>query len=120
MKTKNIEKEFRIEVIASLLENRLLKTRDVNVTEEDLYELSSFISGIDINRSNFYRLGNKVKAILLKLQPELNLRINRTDSTLYDVDIKAILNIYRNFYGNTYKIKSINKCLVKSLDLQDN
>lgn len=114
MTTKNIEKEFKIETIASLLENRLLKT-----TEYELYELCSFISGEDISKINFYSLGLKIKNILLELQPELNIRINRHNSKLYDVDVRAILKVYRNLFGDKYLIKSVNKCLIKSLEIRD-
>ena len=126
MKTKNIEKEFRIEVIASLLENRFLKNDKINyVSEYEIYELCSFVSGVDVDSRNLYRLGNKIKSLILKMHPELNIRINRTQdhlyeiNFLYDVDINAIISAYRSAFGDTYKIKSINKCLVKTLELQD-
>ena len=123
MTTKNMEKEFRIEVIASLLENRLLKTNEYKVNEYDLYELCSFVSGIDIDKTNFYHLGNKIKNIILDLQPELNIRINRTKdhlyeiNFLYEVDIETIIYKYICLFGNTYSIKSLNKCLVKTLTI---
>lgn len=125
MTTKNIEKVFKIEVVASLLENRLLNTNEYKINEDELYELCSFVSGINIDKTNFYHLGNKVKNIILELHPELNIRINRTKdhlyeiNFLYEVDIKAILFKYRNLFGDNYSIKSLNKCLVKTLEIQD-
>lgn len=121
MKTKNLEKEFRIEVIASLLENRLLnyEKSEYIVTEKDLYSLCSFISGENVNKKNFYELGAKIRLILLELHPELSMKINLNDNNLYDIDIECTLNNYINVFGTTYNIKSIKKCLVKSLRIQD-
>lgn len=116
MITKHLEKEFRIEVIASLIENTLLSNK---VTENDLYELCSFISGEEINNLNFHQKGNLIRMIMLDLQPELNsinIKItNNTNDSLFDVDIKTILYFYNKKFGETYTIKSIKKCLVKSL-----
>lgn len=118
MTTKNIEKEFRIELIASLLENRLLNCDQCSVTEEDLYELCSFITNIEVNNLNFYYIGSKARNILLELQPELNIRINHTQDRIMDFEIKMILNIYKQHFGEKYKIKSIKKCIIKSLEIQ--
>lgn len=120
MTTKNVEKEFRIELIASLLENRLLNCENSEyiVTENDLYDLCSFVSNFNVDKLNFFTLGNKVKNIILKLNPELNIRINQNDSELYDTDIDSILKIYKKLYGDTYKIKSVKKCIIKSLEIQ--
>ena len=118
MITKNLEKEFKIEIIASLLENRLLnyeKSKYI-VTEDDLYELCSFVSGENINYHNFYITGNIARKIILELNPELDIRINFTnDHKLDSIDTSTIINVYKLKFGNSYKIKSIKKCLIKSL-----
>ena len=54
-----------------------------NVTENDIYELASFISGQYIDRNNFCYLGEKIKKVLLEMQPELNVRIIITKSDLF-------------------------------------
>lgn len=121
MKTKNIEKEFRIEVIASLLENRLLNYKNSKylVTEKDLYNLCSFISGENVNKKNFYEIGCKIRLILLGLHPELSMKINLNDNNLHDIDVECTINNYKKVFGDFYTIKSVKKCLIKSLKIQN-
>ena len=114
METKNIEKEFNIEVIASLIENRLL------ASEDDIYELCSFITNENVNMYSFHNFVYIVRMLILEQYPELNNRINyEMSNEIEKHTIESLKTIYKNKFGDKLKIKSLKKEIVKTLKLQD-
>jgi len=128
MVSKNIEKEFDIKVVASFVENRVLVVMDKNYTANkrkkvmdkftnDLFDFCSFITGENINFANLSLYYFTIKNLLVEQYPNMN------DRLLYDNDSeftseKQIINgimKYKELYGDTIKIKSLKKEMVKSL-----
>lgn len=128
MVSKNIEKEFDIKVVASFVENRVLVAIDKNYTANkrkkvmdkftnDLFDFCSFITGENIDFSNLSLYSNTIRNILVEQYPNMKYKM------LYDDDSelmgeKQIINgimKYKEIYGDTIKIKSIKKEMVKSL-----
>jgi len=128
MVSKNLEKEFDIKVVASFVENRVLVVMDKNYTANkrkkvmdkftnDLFDFCSFITGENINFANLSLYYFTIKNLLVEQYPNMN------DRLLYDNDSeftseKQIINgimKYKELYGDTIKIKSLKKEMVKSL-----
>jgi len=128
MVSKNIEREFDIKVVASFVENRVLVVMDKNYTANkrkkvmdkftnDLFDFCSFITGENINFANLSLYYFTIKNLLVEQYPNMN------DRLLYDNDSeftseKQIINgimKYKELYGDTIKIKSLKKEMVKSL-----
>ena len=130
MITKNIEKEFKIEIIASIIENKLLieipeyiekdnTNNFMNYFIKELFEFCSFITGETVNFSNIDRLAPTIKNLLYKEYPKMNkVLTNQYDYyQMTNKEIKDIINIYKETYGEKIKIKSRKKVIVKSLKL---
>lgn len=128
MTSKRIEKEFDINIVASFVENKVLVVLDKNYTAnkrkkvmdrftDDLFEFCSFISGENINFSNISLYAYTIKNLLTEQYPNMKYRLINVDDSrlLTDKEIASVIMKYKEQYGDTIKIKSIKKEMVKSL-----
>lgn len=128
MVSKNIEREFDINIVASFVENKVLVVLDKNYTAnkrkkvmdrftDDLFEFCSFITGENINFSNISLNAYTIKNLLTEQYPNMKYRLINVDDSrlLTDKEIASVIMKYKEQYGDTIKIKSIKKEMVKSL-----
>ena len=128
MESKNLEREFDIKLIASFVENKVLVVFNKNYTankrkkimekfENDLFDFCSFITGENIDFSNLSLYVPIIKKLLVEQYPNMQYRQLSVDEckTLSDKEINNAIIKYKLLYGDTVKIKSLKKEMVKSL-----
>ena len=128
MTSKRIEKDFDIKIVASFVENKVLVVLDKNYTANkrkkvmdkftnDLFEFCSFITGENISFSNLYLYTQTIKNLLTEQYPNMKENLINIDEsrTLTDKEIATVILKYKKLYGDTVKIKSIKKEIVKTL-----
>jgi len=129
---RHLEKEFDIKLIASFVENKVLVVLDKNYTankrrkimeqfESDLLDFCSFITGENINFTNISLYAPTIKSILAMQYPNMRYKLMYFDEykSLSDKDINNCIEKYKELYGESIKIKSIKKEIVKTLKKRD-
>ena len=85
--------------------------------EHDLFEFCSFITGESIDFANLSIYATTIKKLLVEQYPNMQYRFMYVDeySLATDKEIISTIMKYKDVYGDTIKIKSIKKEMVKSL-----
>lgn len=110
IETKQLEKEYPIEVIASTFENRLLAKYDLI---EDFW---SFITNENVNLSNINRFLNFIKEEVMRQNPNLKiLSYSSNQEIINEQEIEKINNWYKMKNGDFIVIKSLKKGYTKTL-----
>jgi len=128
MTSKRIEREFDIKVVASFVENKVLVVIDKNYTATkrkkimdkftaDLFDFCSFITGENIDFSNLSLYSHIIKNLLVEQYPNMNNRLLHEYDSEFASEKQIINGImkYKKLYGDTIRIKSLKKEMVKSL-----
>lgn len=114
IETVQLEREFPIEVIASIFENRLFAPL------EEIEDFASFITNENVNLSNIQRFIPTIQNEILKQYPNLNvLCFSNNEICLSPRRIEWTKDWYIKHNGNTLMIKSLKKGCIKTLTMQD-
>ncbi len=112
--TKNQEKYFKTDIVASFVEVCYLGGFEY----EKIFEFASFVVGEEVNMSNISYYRNTIMNILKEQYPFLkrNLYLENGESLNEDY-IKNYKKWYRDNYGKYMLVKSVKKEYVKQLKL---
>lgn len=113
--TRNIERVFKTEVVASFVEVCYFGGFDYY----EIFEFASFITGEDINAMNISKYRNIILNVLKEEYPELERHIFLcTGEVVNSDDLTNYLQMYKEKYGDYMKVKSIKKETVPQLILK--
>lgn len=117
--SKRLEKEFKIEIIASIIENKILTLethpKKIEEFENEILEFCQFITGETVTFGNLYRFGPIISTIVREQYPNM-IRLTSIGRDDLNVEqIKYLIRHYKIIYGETIKIKSIKKGMIKTL-----
>lgn len=114
--TKNQEKKFKTEVVASFVEVCYFGDFDYY----EVFKLASFITGEEINMCNIHKYREVIMNSLNETYPDLTRHIYLANG---DCAHKHVIDYYRNYYiekyGKHMLIKSIKKVPVKTLKYEN-
>ena len=126
-----MEKKFKIETVASIVENKvLIDSNNIEDNEyyviynkflDDIFDLCSFIIGEKIDYYNFEQMVHTIKSLIYMQYPDMeNFITNQYDFYVMGKnEIKETIKRYKFKYGNYITIKPLKKVMVKSLKLED-
>ncbi len=104
-----VEKEYKIEIIASIIENALF------CTNEELYEFCEDLLNENVSILNFNKFLPDTKEEINRQYPEIK-RITGYPTTDYGISsIESIIEEYKCLYGDklTFKVYDTNKKVLK-------
>lgn len=123
MKTKNLEKEFKIEIIASVIENRLLTLethpKQIEKFTNEIFDFCKFVTDEEVNFGNLYRFAPIISNIIKEQYPTIERITPISACDLTNDSVKYLVKVYKSKYGDKLLIKSLRKVMIKSLEIQD-
>ena len=114
VETAKLEREFPIEVIASIFESRLFAPLD------EIEDLVSFITNEEVNLSNIQRFIPTIQSEILKQHPNLKtISLYNYEIYLTPSRVEYTKEWYRKQNGSSLIIQSLKKGYTKVLTMQD-
>lgn len=114
VETVKLEREFPIEVIASIFEGRLFAPLN------EIEEFASFITNENVDLTNIQRFIPTIQCEILKQHPNLKtLNFFNYERCLESNRVESTNNWYKKQNGDSLTIKSLKKGYTKSLTIQD-
>ena len=112
--TIKLEREFPIEVIASIFESRLFAPL------EEIEDFVCFITNENVDLSNIQRFIPTIQSEILKQHPNLKtICLHNYEICLTPSRVEYTKEWYREQNGNSLTIKSLKKGYIKTLTMQD-
>lgn len=114
IETTKLEREFPIEVIASIFESRLFAPL------EEIEDFVCFITNENVDLSNIQRFIPTIQSEILKQHPTLKtISLHNYEICLTPSRVEYTKEWYREQNGNSLTIKSLKKGYTKVLTIQD-
>lgn len=109
MKDNKIVKEYRIEVIASIVENALF------CTNEELFDFCSDLIGEDIGAIDFMTYLKSVEYEIRRQYPNIKRITSYPTSDYGESSIYHVVNEYKERYGDTltFEVKNTKRKILK-------
>lgn len=119
MESVNLEREFDIEIIASVIENKMLTLENhpkkIDIFSNNILELCSFITGEEVNYGNLVRFGPIIRQLIIEQYPSIHRLTPVGANDLDDDKIFKLIKYYKDNYGDKLLIKSLKKGMIKTL-----